>query len=207
MPEQELADEGSEGRLPLRVLIADQNRENVAGLARTIAKLGHQPIAKVADLEVVGAITASEQPDVVFVVAGLDTEHTMAMIKKVVHEAVCPVIMLVNVQNPDFLKEAAKLGVFAYISKDDCADEDEFHGSIEIVLCRFAEYQSLESSFARRAVTERAKGVLMERHGIGPEESSDLLQANARRSGRKVVDIAEAILVSHRVLPRTGFAH
>jgi AmiR/NasT family two-component response regulator len=29
---------------------------------------------------------------------------------------------------------------------------------------RFAEYHDLEGAFGRRAITERAKGILMERH-------------------------------------------
>lgn len=38
--------------------------------------------------------------------------------------------------------------------------------SLDIVLRRFAEYHDLEGAFGRRAITERAKGILMERHSV-----------------------------------------
>jgi hypothetical protein len=38
---------------------------------------------------------------------------------------------------------------------------------------RFAEYHDLEGAFGRRAVTERAKGILMERHSIDANAAVD----------------------------------
>ena len=60
-------------------------------------------------------------------------------------------------------REASKRGVFAHISD---ADIDDWQSSIDIVLRRFAEYHDLQGAFGRRALTERAKGILMERHAI-----------------------------------------
>jgi response regulator NasT len=103
----------------------------------------------------------------------------------------------VDFEDPVFIRQAARLGVFAYISQEDFAD---LQSSIDIVLCRFAEYRNLEGAFVRRAVTERAKGVLMERHGVTHHASSAMLDARAQASGRRVVEIAEAILVSCNIL-------
>jgi len=182
----------------LRVMIAHQIRESLVGLAETISLLGHEVIATVTDLATVGALTASEQPDVVLVVAGDDSAQSLGLIEKVVHEAVCPVIALLDAEDSSFIKEAARLGVFAYISKRDTAD---LQSSIDIVLSRFAEYHKLEGAFARRAVMERAKGILMERHGIKQEAAFDMLCEKARRSGRKAADVAEAILLTYSLLP------
>jgi hypothetical protein len=73
------------------------------------------------------------------------------------------VIALIHAPDPAFVKEASKRGVFAYITD---ADGEDWQSSIDIVLRRFAEYHDLEGAFGRRAVTERAKGILMERHSI-----------------------------------------
>ena len=69
-------------------------------------------------------------------------------------------------------------------------------------LRRFAEYHALEGAFGRRALTERAKGVLMERHAIDEERAFTMLRDEARRTQRKLVDVAAAVLASHRLLPR-----
>src|SRR5688572_26557504 len=42
----------------------------------------------------------------------------------------------------------------------------EWQSSIDIVLQRFAEFHALQGAFGRRALIERAKGILMERHAI-----------------------------------------
>lgn len=198
-----MSSEAAGTRERLRVLIAHQIRESLVDLAdvdlaEEITKLGHEVIRQVTDLAAVGAITASEHPDVVLVVVGDDSRQSLGLIEKVVHEAVCPVIALLEAEDPRFIKEAARLGVFAYISKSETGD---LQSSIDVVLCRFAEYQKLEGAFARRAITERAKGILMERHGIRQEAAYAMLGEKASRTGRKVHEVAEAILLSYSLLP------
>ena len=86
------------------------------------------------------------------------------------HEATCPAIAVLDVQDRDFINEAAKRGIFAYIANGH--DPQEMQSAIDIVLRRFAEYHALEGAFGRRAVTERAKGILMERHDIDEQAAS-----------------------------------
>jgi response regulator NasT len=73
--------------------------------------------------------------------------------------------------------------------------------AIDIVLRRFAEYHALEGAFGRRAVTERAKGILMERHNVDEQAAFDILRDQARRTHRKLVDIADAVVSSRSMLP------
>ena len=93
-------------------------------------------------------------------------------------------------------------GIFAYIT--DGHDPQELQSSIDIVLRRFAEYHDLEGAFGRRAVTERAKGILMERHSVDEREAFNMLRDHARRTNRKMVDVAEEIVSTHRLLPGAG---
>ena len=89
-------------------------------------------------------------------------------------------IVLIHAPEPEFVKEASKRGVFAYITD---ADGEDWQSSIDIVLRRFAEYHDLEGAFGRRAVTERAKGILMERHSI--DETARLPDAARPRPRRQ----------------------
>jgi len=118
-----------------------------------------------------------------------------------VREATCPVIALIDVEDPVFIREAAKRGVFAYITSGEA---DELQSSLDIVLRRFAEYHNLEGAFSRRAISERAKGILMERHGIDEDEAFGMLRDKARQADRKVVEVAEAVVLSRSLLPRQG---
>ncbi|HEV8565140.1 MAG TPA: ANTAR domain-containing protein [Actinomycetota bacterium] len=107
-------------------------------------------------------------------------------------------IVLLHAPDPAFVKEAAKRGVFAYITD---RDGEEWQASIDIVLRRFAEFQDLEGAFGRRAVTERAKGILMERHSIDEQTAFRMLRDHARANNRKLVDVASAVVDGHRLLP------
>ena len=153
----------------LRVLIANERKDRLALVAPIVVALGHEVIAREIDVEDVGPVTARERPDVALVGLGESSEHALALIDKIVREAACPVIVLLHAPDPAFVREASKRGVFAQISDDDVED---WQSSIDIVLRRFAEYHDLEGAFGRRALIERAKGILMERHSINEQARS-----------------------------------
>jgi AmiR/NasT family two-component response regulator len=187
----------------LRVLIANERKDRLELVAPIVVALGHEVIAREIDVEDVGPVTARERPDVALVGLGESSEHALGLIEKIVQEAACPVIVLLHARDPGFVKEASKRGVFAYISD---ADTTDWQSSIDIVLRRFAEYHDLEGAFGRRAVTERAKGILMERHAVDESAAFDMLRAQSRSTNRKLVDIASAVVDGHRLLPKQPIA-
>jgi hypothetical protein len=52
----------------------------------------------------------------------------------------------------------------------------------------------LEHALAARVATERAIGMLAERHGVQPRQAFDGLRAEARRQGRAVQEVAREVL-------------
>ena len=55
---------------------------------------------------------------------------------------------------------------------------------------------ALEGAFARRAITERAKGILRERHSIDERLAFEMLRDESHRSNHKLIEIAEAVTAS-----------
>jgi AmiR/NasT family two-component response regulator len=183
----------------LRVLIANERRDRLALVAPIVAALGHEVIAREIDVEDVGPVTARERPDVALVGLGASSDHALGLIERIVREAACPVIALLHAPDPAFVTEASKRGVFAYITD---ADADDWQSSIDIVLRRFAEYHDLEGAFGRRAITERAKGILMERHSVDDVTAFEMLRNQSRDANRKLGDVAAAVVDGHRLLPK-----
>jgi AmiR/NasT family two-component response regulator len=183
----------------LRVLIANERKDRLALVAAIVIDLGHEVIAREIEVDNVGDVTARERPDVALVGLGDSSEHALEMIDKIVHEAACPVIVLLHARDAQFVREASKRGVFAHISDDDVED---WQSSIDIVLRRFAEFHDLEGAFGRRALTERAKGILMERHAIDEATAFELLREHSRTGNRKLIDLATAVVDGHRLLPK-----
>ncbi|MGH3134444.1 MAG: ANTAR domain-containing response regulator [Gaiellaceae bacterium] len=182
---------------PLRVLIANERRDRLELLAQVVAGLGHEVIAREIDVKEVGPVTAREHPDVALVGLGLSSEHALELIAEIVHTSTCPVIALLSARDPSYIHEAAKRGVFAYIVD---ADAEELQSAIDITLQRFAEYQNLQGAFGRRAVIEQAKGILMARHAIDQQRAFEMLRSHSQLNGRKLVDVAEAVVESHLLL-------
>jgi AmiR/NasT family two-component response regulator len=189
----------TDGADHLRVLIANERKDRLALVAPIVAALGHEVIAREINVEDVGAVTARERPDVALVGLGESSEHALNLIDRIVREAACPVIALLHSPDPAFVKEASKRGVFAQISDIDVED---WQSSSDIVLRRFTEYHDLQGAFGRRALIERAKGILMERHSISEDKAFEMLRERSRADNRKLIDLATAVVDGHRLLPR-----
>ncbi|HEY6018305.1 MAG TPA: ANTAR domain-containing protein [Gaiellaceae bacterium] len=181
----------------LRVLIANERRDRLELLAQVVAGLGHDVIAREIEVTEVGAVTARERPDVAPVGLGLSSQHALELIERIVHESSCPVIALLSTEDPTYVREAARRGVFAYIVD---TTPEELQSAIDITLQRFTEYHNLQAAFGRRAVIEQAKGILMARHGIDPEKAFGMLRDHSQHNGHKLADVAAAVVDSHALL-------
>jgi AmiR/NasT family two-component response regulator len=140
----------------LRVLLADGQENYLDYVASIVLRLGYVVVAQATDLEIVPALSEHDPPDVALVVARESSERALGLLRTTVREATSPAIVLL------------KCSVFAYIANGEISD-DQLESAISIVLHRFAEYHDLEGAFGRRAVTERAKGIPIERHSIDEE--------------------------------------
>jgi response regulator NasT len=185
----------------LRVLLADERPESLEKVSAILTRLGHQLIACETNVSAVAALAERDVPDVAIVVVGDHTERALDLVGQIVREAICPVIAVLDVEDPAFIRNAAKRGLFAYVANGDLGDE-ELESALEIVLYRFAEYHDLEGAFGRRALIERAKGILMERHSIDEEAAFRMLRDQSRATSRKLIEIVEAVLDAHAMLPR-----
>ena len=153
-------------------------------------------------------LIAREEPDLAFVVLDGDDQHGLALISETVEFASGPVLVTVReAENPSTIAQAAEMGIAGYVAS--WAPED-VQAAIEVAMRRHREelrlnekVSQLESALERRAVIERAKGILMERHSLDERRAFELLRDHARSSGRRVVDVAQSVLDGHALLPRS----
>jgi two-component system, response regulator / RNA-binding antiterminator len=181
----------------LRILIANERKDRLERIATIVTGLGHEVISRELEVADVAAATEREHPDLAFVGLGVSGEHALEMISEIVREAACPVIALLESDDAVWVNEAAKRGIFAYIVDGRA---DEMQSTIDITLRRYAEYANLEGAFARRAVIERAKGIMMARQSIDERRAFELMRSQSQRSGQKLFDIAKAVVDSHLLL-------
>jgi AmiR/NasT family two-component response regulator len=167
-------------------------------LAVSVESLGHSVVATSTDISAVAAMTARVHPDVALVGLGESSEHALGLIRSIVQGASSPVIALLPAKDAAFIDEAGRLGVFANVINGDA---EELQGALGITLSRFRAYDDIQGAFGRRAIIERAKGIMMERHHVSEAEAFELLREQSRHGGMKVVDLAQAIADGHPLLP------
>jgi AmiR/NasT family two-component response regulator len=190
----------------LRILLANERKEDLQALGDILDRLGHEVTPFAVSVAEATDLIAREEPDLAFVVLDGDDEHGLALIAETVTYASGPVLVTVRqAQSPDTIARAADMGIMGYV---DSWAPDDVQGAIDVAIRRHREEQrltekveQLESALDRRVVIERAKGTLMERHRLDDRGSFDLLREHARSSSRRVVDVAQAVLDGHALLP------
>lgn len=189
----------------LRILAADEDESTLCAVDELLAQLGHTVTAHAVTLRQAAELIAREEPDLSVVAVHDDDEHALELIEEINEFASGPVIALLGEHRPDFVSQAAERGIDAFARPRFL---EEVQGAIELAVrhraetARLAEQvEQLESAIERRGTIERAKGILMERHGVDDRQAFELLRQQARRSNRRVVDLALAVADGHALLP------
>jgi AmiR/NasT family two-component response regulator len=196
----------SEPSRHLRVLIADEDRDALHQLAAVLETLGHEVAPYAVAVSDATELIATEDPDLAIVVVHQDDDHALALIAETVEYASGPVIAQTRNGDVDFVARAADRGISAWI---ESTTPEVVQGAIEVALRRYEQtarlkvkVDQLESALERRAQIERAKGILMERHAVDERQAFELLRDHARAQSRRVVDVAQAVIDGHALLPK-----
>jgi len=181
------------------VLVADERHGPLEQMTDVARSRGHDVVA--VELGVEGAARAIREHSPELAIVGLheDEEHALELVQQIVDEGICPVIVQSDGDDdPEFAARAAARGAFAFTTP---VEPDALQAAIEVAVRRFEELEelseqieNLEGAIRRRAIVERAKGVLMERQGIDERTAFEQLRERARSSNRTLVEVAQELL-------------
>jgi AmiR/NasT family two-component response regulator len=190
----------------LKVLLADEDEGALRVTAAVVRDLGHEVAEMAIGLQEAAEVIARDDPDVSMVVVYRDDDHALDLIEEIVEFARGPVIAILENEDPAFVAMAAERGISAYAREGRA---ESIQSAIEVATRRHEEkanlvdqVQRLESALERRALIERAKGILMERHNVSEREAFDRLRDHARSRNRTVVDVAASVSEGHALLPK-----
>jgi response regulator NasT len=190
----------------LKVLLADEDEGALRIAAALVRDLGHEVAEMATGVEEAAEVIARDDPDVSMVVLYESDEQALALIEEICEFARGPVIAIMEKEDPRFVAAAAERGIYAYAREGTA---DSIQSAIEVAVRRHADtrqladqVQRLESALERRALIERAKGILMERHNVSEREAFDRLRDHARSRNRTVVDVAASVSEGHALLPK-----
>jgi len=192
----------------LRVLTADEDAAALERTATLLEGLGHEVTACAASVSEACAMILRDDPDVAVVVVHDDLDHALDLIEEIAEAASGPVIALIDEADREFAEAAAERGLSA-LAADPTSES--LQAAIEVAVRRHADamrlceqVDQLEHALARRAVIERAKGMLMERHGINERGAFELMRRHARSRSTQVVRVAGEVVEGLDLSPVTS---
>lgn len=189
-----------------KILIIDDSRRSRAAIKKALAGLDFEIVEGASGLEAV-RLVKEMSPDLLFIAVGLPDLDGIEASARIMESHPLPIIILTSHQDPEKVERAKEAGVMAYLLKP--VREDQLRPALEVASARFREFmavrvqnQDLQRTLEARKVTERAKGILMEREGLSEGEAFRRIQKFSMEKRRPVVEIAEAILLSEEVAGR-----
>lgn len=185
----------------LRIAVADDDRDMRQFLQELLSRLGHQVIAVAESGRQLIEQCRGLNPDLVVTDIKMPDMDGIDAAGEIYKDAPIPVILVSTYHNRELIERAAVNHVLAYLVKP--IKETDLEPAIGIAMKRFEEFQTLrrEATDLRQAledrkVIERAKGIIMRRGKLDEPEAFRRLQRLASDKSRKLVEIAQMILVA-----------
>ena len=170
-------------------------RDLVQGL-----KAGGYRIAGVlgADAQLPDKLAALE-PDVLIVDAESGARDAIEHVVWATRDAPRPIVLFTEEHDPAHMREAVAAGVVAYVVAG--LAPERVRPVIDVAIARFEHEQSLRGELARakgqlaeRVVVDRAKALLMQRHGLPEPQAYARLRKTAMNQGLTIHEIARRLL-------------
>jgi two-component system, response regulator PdtaR len=189
---------------PLRVVVADDESIIRLDLKETLRKMGHDVVGEAGDGKRAVELARQLRPDLVVLDIKMPEMDGIDAAKVIADEKIAPVLLVTAYSQLDLVNRARDAGVFGYVVKP--FQESDLLPAIQIAIARFQEYldiaqqaKSLEEQLVTRKLVDRAKGILMDRHGLREQEAYRRIQQQSMNLRRSMREVAEAIIIASEV--------
>ncbi len=190
---------------PLRIVVADDEPDMREYFRRLLPRIGHQVVAAAENGRELIELCREHQPDLVITDIKMPDMDGIEAAVRVYQERPVPFILVTAFHDPELIARAEADHILAYLVKP--IKPPDLEPSIALAVRRFEQFQALRKEAADlrqamedRKVIERAKGVVMKRSGLDEQDAFRRLQRLASDKNRKLVDIANMVLVAEEAV-------
>ncbi|MCB1283544.1 MAG: response regulator [Microthrixaceae bacterium] len=189
----------SEPRAPLRIVVAEDDAIIRMDLCAILEEQGYEVVADVGQGDLAVEAVRQHEPDVAVLDVKMPVMDGITAAGEIASERLCAVVLLTAFSQRKLIEDARDAGVMAYLVKP--FQPEELMPAIEMAVGRYVEMAALadrsatlEEQLETRKLTDRAKAVLMNDHGLSEVQAFRFLQRGAmdRRSTMKA--IAQAVV-------------
>ncbi len=199
-----MRDSSAPKKSPRRIIIADDESLIRLDLREMLTHLGYDVIAEAGDGQAAVDLALKLQPDLVVMDIKMPEVDGITAAEILTRERIAPVVLLTAYSDQALVDRAKEAGVVGYVVKP--FREAELMPVIELSLARFEEFRTLEQevgglkeALESRKIVERAKGVLMEVHGLRESEAFHRIRKTSMDARKSMKEVAEAILLTHEM--------
>lgn len=187
-----------------RIIIADDESLIRLDLREMLTHLGYEVIAEAADGEQAMELARRLNPDLLIMDIKMPGVDGISAAEELTRERIAPVVLVTAYSDQVLVDRAREAGVVGYVVKP--FREAEMRPVIELALARFEEFRTLEKevgslkeALETRKLIERAKGVLMELHGLRESDAFHRIRKTSMDARKSMKEVAEAILLAHEM--------
>jgi response regulator NasT len=182
-----------------RVLVAEDEALIRLDLVEMLSEEGYVVVGEAADGQQAVEQAEALRPDLVIMDVKMPRMDGIDAASIIAERRIAPVVILTAFSQRDLVERARDAGAMAYLVKP--FGRRDLMPAVELAVSRFRELVALENEVAgltdrleTRKMVERAKGLLMSRHGLTEPEAFRWIQRSAMDRRTTMKAVAQAVL-------------
>ena len=190
--------------LPTRVVIAEDEAIIRLDLKELLEEEGYEVVGETGRGDEAVELVRNLGPELAILDIKMPGLDGLSAARHIAGERLAAVLILTAFSQRDLVEQARDAGAMSYIVKP--FQKSDLIPAIEVALGRHAELKSLESEVGdlaerleARKIIDRAKGILMDRHGKNEQEAWRFLQTEAMNRRTKVHEVAGLVVAGELV--------
>jgi response regulator NasT len=192
----------------MRIAIVDESAARASVIQEGLAALPDCEIFVVTGRKGLLARMAEIDPEVVLMDLGNPSRDVLEEYFAVSRALDRPIAMFVDQSDDESIAASVDAGVSAYVV--DGLAVNRIRPLLDLAVRRFNAFSRLQSDLAEakgklaeRETVDRAKRILMDTRGLPEAKAYAEMRAAAMNQGRRIADIAEAIVTAHKLIGGT----
>jgi len=189
----------------LSIIVVEKDRDRALTIVDGLREVGEMDVLVIGDDIGLARRITERNPDLVLIDAGNPSRDAIEELTLASAPMQRPVAMFVDESDGALTRAAIEAGVSAYVVAGLTANR--IKPVLDAAIARFHMMRKMRMELAetRRALEERkmidrAKGVVMRAKGIGEDEAYALLRRAAMDQGRRLAEVAQALVTAAELL-------
>lgn len=184
---------------PPRLVIAEDEALIRLDLKETLIDEGYDVVGEAGDGAEAIRLVRELEPDVAILDIKMPGTDGLAAAREIVGDQLAAVVILTAFSQRDLIEQARDVGALAYVVKP--FHRNELVPAIELAIARFRETRALTEQTASltqqletRKVVDRAKGRLIDEHGMSEHDAFRFIQTSAMATRSSMRDVADQVV-------------